>query len=402
MKRLVRILFQNARFLKFKARRRKMDLSFIACIKADEKKLVIPLLSEDFPEGYMPVVRSLIGACMFLEDRSSSGFHQLESREIYEDRSEEEHEVHLKTILDLLKKEKLYAKFSKCFESCRRDWNDLSHNRNPFISRIGRILRRFIENYLSRLAKPSPLFDSKRIGLYVWVRLSKMKLVLKSEGGNIAMLCVSSSDGLNDLWVSCDASKKVLGACEDLKLRKGMDQAISDYECEINYTRQETVADALSSKKQTQKPRRVVAMVVTNYFRLKTKILEATKRSFGISQCPNRMLILLDMQLTSGWDKSTLILETCMVARIRLETARSSPEKLCDKRPKTFDSKVQNRVLLKPDVQVPLDEIEIDENLRFVEEPIEIVGKRRAEVEEDDRSRPRFLCGNNSSGRKNS
>ncbi|GJU34588.1 putative reverse transcriptase domain-containing protein [Tanacetum coccineum] len=29
-------------------------------------------------------------------------------------KSEEEHEVHLKTILDLLKKEKLYAKFSKC------------------------------------------------------------------------------------------------------------------------------------------------------------------------------------------------------------------------------------------------------------------------------------------------
>ncbi|GKF50267.1 hypothetical protein Tco_0146734, partial [Tanacetum coccineum] len=28
--------------------------------------------------------------------------------------SKEEHEVHLKTILDLLKKEKLYAKFSKC------------------------------------------------------------------------------------------------------------------------------------------------------------------------------------------------------------------------------------------------------------------------------------------------
>ncbi|GJZ00154.1 putative reverse transcriptase domain-containing protein [Tanacetum coccineum] len=29
-------------------------------------------------------------------------------------KSEEEHELHLKTILDLLKKEKLYAKFSKC------------------------------------------------------------------------------------------------------------------------------------------------------------------------------------------------------------------------------------------------------------------------------------------------
>ncbi|GJW02958.1 hypothetical protein Tco_1561814 [Tanacetum coccineum] len=31
------------------------------------------------------------------------------------------------------------------------------------------------------------------------------------------------------------------------------------------------------------------------------------------------------------------------------------------------------KCLAKPDVQVPLDKIEIDENLRFVEEPIEIV-----------------------------
>ncbi|GKA95207.1 putative reverse transcriptase domain-containing protein, partial [Tanacetum coccineum] len=55
--------------------------------------------------------------CMlFLEDRSSLGISSVESpRGRYtEDRSEEEHEVHLKTILDLLQKEKLYAKFSKC------------------------------------------------------------------------------------------------------------------------------------------------------------------------------------------------------------------------------------------------------------------------------------------------
>ncbi|GJU21107.1 hypothetical protein Tco_1154449 [Tanacetum coccineum] len=31
------------------------------------------------------------------------------------------------------------------------------------------------------------------------------------------------------------------------------------------------------------------------------------------------------------------------------------------------------KCLAKPDVHVPLDEIEIDENLRFIEEPIEIV-----------------------------
>ncbi|GJU07396.1 putative reverse transcriptase domain-containing protein [Tanacetum coccineum] len=39
----------------------------------------------------------------------------------------------------------------------------------------------------------------------------------------------------------------------------------------------------------------------------------------------------------------------------------------------TFHVSKPKKCLAEPDVQVPLDEIEIDENLRFVEEPIEIV-----------------------------
>ncbi|GKB69395.1 putative reverse transcriptase domain-containing protein [Tanacetum coccineum] len=66
----------------------------------------------------------------------------------------------------------------------------------------------------------------------------------------------------------------------------------------------------------------------------------------------------------------------------RLKTARSRQKSYADKRRKPLEFKVGDRVLLKVspwkgvvqfDVQVPLDEIEIDENLRFVEEPIEIV-----------------------------
>ncbi|GJR78939.1 putative reverse transcriptase domain-containing protein [Tanacetum coccineum] len=51
-----------------------------------------------------------------LQDRSSIGISSVKSsgRRHTENHSEEEHEVHLQTILDLLKKEKLYAKFSKC------------------------------------------------------------------------------------------------------------------------------------------------------------------------------------------------------------------------------------------------------------------------------------------------
>ncbi|GJY45910.1 hypothetical protein Tco_0434973 [Tanacetum coccineum] len=45
-----------------------------------------------------------------------------------------------------------------------------------------------------------------------------------------------------------------------------------------------------------------------------------------------------------------------------LKIARSHQKTYADKRPE-------------PDVQVPLEEIEIDENLQFVEEPIEIVDR---------------------------
>ncbi|GJX63060.1 hypothetical protein Tco_0295960, partial [Tanacetum coccineum] len=68
----------------------------------------------------------------------------------------------------------------------------------------------------------------------------------------------------------------------------------------------------------------------------------------------------------------------------RLKTARSRQKSYVDKRRKLLEFKVDDRVLLKVspwkgvvrfDIQVPLEEIEIDENLRFVEEPIEIVAR---------------------------
>ncbi|GKE66791.1 hypothetical protein Tco_1520952 [Tanacetum coccineum] len=69
----------------------------------------------------------------------------------------------------------------------------------------------------------------------------------------------------------------------------------------------------------------------------------------------------------------------------RLKTARGPQKSYANKRRKPLEFQVRDRLLHKvspwkgvvrfvdPDVQVPLDEIEINENLRFVEEPIEIV-----------------------------
>ncbi|GJW35198.1 putative reverse transcriptase domain-containing protein, partial [Tanacetum coccineum] len=103
------------------------------------------------------------------------------------------------------------------------------------------------------------------------------------------------------------------------------------------------------------------------------------------------------------------MIENIFQIKERLKTARSCQKSYADKRSKPLEFKVGDRVLLKivecvgsvayrlklpqelscvhdtfhvwnlkkclaeSDVQVPLDEIEIDENLRFVEEPIEIV-----------------------------
>ncbi|GJZ84173.1 hypothetical protein Tco_0649512 [Tanacetum coccineum] len=99
---------------------------------------------------------------------------------------------------------------------------------------------------------------------------------------------------------------------------------------------------------------------------------------------------------TSGADRCILILETCLggiLIKERLKTARSHQKSYVDKRRKPLEFKVGDRVLIKelscihntfhvsnlkkclaePDVQVTLEDIEIDENLCFVEEPIEIV-----------------------------
>nr|GEV40375.1 putative reverse transcriptase domain-containing protein [Tanacetum cinerariifolium] len=61
-----------------------------------------------------------------------------------------------------------------------------------------------------------------------------------------------------------------------------------------------------------------------------------------------------------------------------LKTARSRQKSYANKRRKPLEFKVEDRVLLKKclaesDAQVPLEEIKIDENLHFVEEPIKIM-----------------------------
>ncbi|GJT17486.1 reverse transcriptase domain-containing protein [Tanacetum coccineum] len=267
-------------------------------------------------------------------------------------KSEEEHEVHLKTILDLLEKEKLYAKFSKC-EFWLKEVQFLGHvvNRDgihvdpskvesvknwktpessteirSFLGLAG-YYRRFIENF-SKIAKPLTLLTQKN-KTYVWGNEQDEAFrILKEKLCNAPVLALP--DGPDDFVVYCDASKQGFGSVlmqrgkviayasrqlkkheknyttHDLELgavvfalkiwrhylygTKSI-ELLSDYECEIKYHpgKANVVADALS-RKERLKPRRVRAMSITIHSGLKTKNLEAQSKDSKDLKAPAEWL----------------------------------------------------------------------------------------------------------------
>ncbi|GJT82017.1 putative reverse transcriptase domain-containing protein [Tanacetum coccineum] len=148
-------------------------------------------------------------------------------------KSEKDHEHHLRTILGLLKKEKLFAKFSKC-EFWLKEVQFLGHVVNQegihvdpskieavknwkapespteirsFLGLAG-YYRRFIENF-SKIAKPLTLLTQKNKD-YVWgEEQEKAFQILKEKLCNAPVLTLP--DGPNDFVVYCDASHQGFG-----------------------------------------------------------------------------------------------------------------------------------------------------------------------------------------------
>nr|GFB02135.1 putative reverse transcriptase domain-containing protein [Tanacetum cinerariifolium] len=280
---IVCIPLLNGEILKVQGERLEKDPGSLACIKADEKKL------DDIRNRYpLPRIDDLFdqlqGACCFSKIDLHSRYHQLRVRDedipktafrtrygyfeftvmpfgltnapaIFMDlmncvckpyldkfvivfiddiliysKSKEEHEVHLKTILDLLKKEKLYAKFSKCefwlkevqfvghvvnrdgihmdpskVESVK-NWKtpESSTEIRSFLGLAG-YYRRFIENF-SKIAKPLTLLTQKN-KTYVWGdKQDEAFRILKEKLCNAPVLALP--DGPNDYVVYCDALKQ--------------------------------------------------------------------------------------------------------------------------------------------------------------------------------------------------
>ncbi|GJW97356.1 putative reverse transcriptase domain-containing protein [Tanacetum coccineum] len=251
-------------------------------------------------------------------------------------RNKKEHKEHLKAILELLKKEELYAKFSKCEFLILKASPKTPTEIRQFLSLVG-YYRRFIEGF-SKIAKSMTKFTQKGVKFYWGDKEEAVFLLIKQKLCSAPILALP--EGIKDFVVYCDASHKGFGAIlmqrekliayasrqfkiheknyttHDLELglvvfalkkwrhylygtkctvftdhkslqhildqkEQNMRQRrwlelLSNYDCEIRYHpgKANIVADALS-RKERNKPLRVRALVMTIGLNLSKQILEA-------------------------------------------------------------------------------------------------------------------------------
>ncbi|GKA19327.1 putative reverse transcriptase domain-containing protein [Tanacetum coccineum] len=286
-------------------------------------------------------------------------------------KTKEDHEVHLKLVLELLKNERLYAKFSKC-----KFWLQKVHFLGHVVNHTGihvdsskielvknwkapttpseiRLFlglagyyRRFIANF-SKISKPLTSLTQKN-KKYEWgVEQEEAFQTLKDNLCNAPIL--SLPDEIKDFVVYCDASNQGLGcvlmqrgkviayASRQLKtheknyttydlelgavvfaLKTWRHYLYGTKSCEIRYHpgKANVVADALSRKERV-KPRRVRAMAMTIQSGVKRIILAAQSESFKEENAPTERLHGLDQQMERKEDESLYFMDRIWVPLVR-------------------------------------------------------------------------------------
>nr|GEU48756.1 putative reverse transcriptase domain-containing protein [Tanacetum cinerariifolium] len=255
----------------------------------------------------------------------------------------EDHKIHLKLVFELLKKERLYAKFSK-YEFRLQEMHFLGHavNYNGIYVDLSKIeavknwkapttpseirsslglagyYRCFIVNF-SKIAKPLTLLTQKNKKCEWGAKQEEAFKTLKDNLCNASIL--SLRDGIEDFVVYCDTSnqglelgvvvfalktwrhylyeiKSVINTNhktlqhvfdqKELNMRqRRWIELFSDYECEICYHpgKVNVVADALSRKERV-KPRCVRVMAMTIQSGVKRMILTAQSKAFKEENAP--------------------------------------------------------------------------------------------------------------------
>ncbi|GJW00753.1 putative reverse transcriptase domain-containing protein, partial [Tanacetum coccineum] len=253
---------------------KKKDGSFRMCVNYRElNKLTVknryPLLRID------DLFDQLQGSSIYSKIDLRSGYHQLRAMPFgltNAPANKKKHEEHLKAILELLKKEQLYAKFTKC---------------------LAGYYRRFIKGF-SKIAKSMTKLTHKGIK-FDWgekeenaFQLIKQKLCIHEKNYTTHDLELGSVVFALKIWRHYLYGTKGTVFTDHKSLQHILDQKelnmrqcrwlelLSDYDCDIRYRpgKANVVAYALSRKEWID-PLRVRALVMTIGLDLPKRILEA-------------------------------------------------------------------------------------------------------------------------------
>ncbi|GJY89405.1 putative reverse transcriptase domain-containing protein [Tanacetum coccineum] len=209
-------------------------------------------------------------------------------------RNKEEHADHLRIILELLKKEKLYAKFSKCdfwisivqflghvidSQGIHVDLTKIEAVKNwaspttptevrQFLG-LASYYQRFVEGFL-KIAKPLTELTQK-----------------KKKGGCESAPILALPEGNDDFVVYCDASHQGLGAHildqKELNMRqRRWLELLADYDCEIRTSCEKVkcvFCRCLCQKGRNQNHSVFRALVMTLHPKLPSQILEAQTKA---------------------------------------------------------------------------------------------------------------------------
>ncbi|GJV74000.1 putative reverse transcriptase domain-containing protein, partial [Tanacetum coccineum] len=179
--------------------------------------------------------------------------------------NKEEHEKHLKIILELLKKEQLYAKFLKC-DFWLESVQFLGHVINNKGVHVDPTKVEAIQNW----SAPTTPTENKK---YEWgTEEDEAFQTLKQKLCSAPILALPG--GTENFVVYCDASHKVYGAVLMQREKRRWIELLSDYDCEIRYHsgKANVVADALSQK--DREPIRVRSLVMTVHINAQTEAIK--------------------------------------------------------------------------------------------------------------------------------
>ncbi|GKB56876.1 putative reverse transcriptase domain-containing protein, partial [Tanacetum coccineum] len=231
--------------------------------KSEEKRLEYVPIVRDFPKelfdkGFIRPSSSPWGApILFVKKKDGSfqmciDYQELIKLTIYS-KSNQDHEEHIKLILELLKKEELYAKFSKCefwihkvqFLGHVIDSKGIHRRIHQFLA-LASYYQRFIEGF-SKITKSMTKLTQKKVKFDWGDKQEAAFQLLKEKFCSAPILALP--EGAENFIVYCNASHKGLGKAN-------------------------VVADALGRKERI-KPLRVRALVMTIGLDLPKQVLEA-------------------------------------------------------------------------------------------------------------------------------